>query len=484
MKKIWDYIKKNKCSIILLLLTFVVLVFTHYNTYLANDDLAYLYLFRGGSRVTTIIDVIRNQLSDYIYINGRLFVHMVLQAVLIFDKNLWAIVNPLMIIISVLLIVKIARVKENKINEFTSILIALVLYFSLFKFKSIIYWVAGSVNYVWVFVLLLLFIYLIYKYSFNKHKLLNMLFILILCGIHECTMVFTIIFVLGNMVIDIYKNKKFNKIYLLYIMCFLSSLILFLSPANQARLVSDPEFSSLSLLGKMNLSIPIISRSIMDINNIYSIISLVFVIDILILLRKNKNIFSKIISLLILVDILLINIINNNWLYFILVLLLVVGEYYSHIKNKEYDLGILSLSMYGVVFSNIISPTYAAGRPNYYFYMYIILLTVIIINRYLKNKKEINIVTLILIILLSGLLVNEVIIYKNIGTYHMERLEQIEEFKKNPSDTLYLVKMPDKYNMYHMDINLPDKDWFNYRYFVQYYELPKDVTIIYKEESK
>lgn len=75
-------------------------------------------------------------------------------------------------------------------------------------------------------------------------------------------------------------------------------------------------------------------------------------------------------------------------------------------------------------------------------------------------------------------------IYNRIGYYHQRRLEEIKEYiESDNKDTLYLTKIPEKYHNYHMDINLPDKNWFTYDKFINYYNLPKDIEIIYIDKE-
>ena len=390
-----------------------------------------------------------------------------------------------MILSGILLLIKIIELNNKKINKPISLLLGISLYLTLFEYKRIIYWAAGSVNYVWVFTFLVSLLFLYYKYGFHKNKYINTIIIFILCMIHECTMVFTIIFILGNMIIDWINNKKFNKDYLYYILGFLGSLILLLSPANQNRLISDELWNSLTLFEKISTSIPIISKNILNIENYYQPLSYIYIISIIILLIKNKDKFSKINIILIIVNIITIYLFNNNWLYFILVLLLVSGEIYTYIKNKDYHLLILNLSIYAVVYFNIISPTYNAGRPNYYFYMYIIFISIKLLNDIILKNKISKKISYIIIPILSLLLVsNEVIIYKEIGNYHKQRIKEINEYLKSPNDEiLYLTKIPQKYHNYHMDINLPDKDWFTYDKFINYYNLPKDIEIVYIDKE-
>ncbi|MBQ2873326.1 MAG: hypothetical protein IJE89_04945 [Bacilli bacterium] len=471
---------KNKYFYLIITIIFMVLVYTHSKTFLANDDLPYMFLYRTDVRVDSLLDVIKNQCADYFNINGRVVVHSVLQTILMFDKTLWTVLNPIMIILGIVFLIKIVNLNNKKTNKILSLLLGISLYLLLINFKQIIYWVAGSVNYVWVFTLLISLVYLHHKYGFHKNKYINMLIIFILCLLHECTMVFTIVYVLGNMIIDWCQFKKFNKDYIFYIIGFLGSLVLLLSPANQNRLVSDEVWNSLNIIEKLLTSIPIVSKNILNLTNYKMSLSYIYILSISILLIKNKDKFSIVNLILIILNMILIYILKNNWLYLTLVLLLVTGEIYTCIKNKQYKNIILCLSIYAVVYFNIISPTHASGRPNYYFYMYIILISISLLNETIKNKNIKKILFIILPLITISLLSYEIYIYKTIGNYHQERIEEINTYKEsNSKDTLYLTEIPSKYGDYHMDINLPDKDWFNYQSFINYYNLPKDIEIKY-----
>lgn len=485
MNKFIKNIQKNKYLYLILIIIFIILVYTHLNTYLANDDLPYMFLYRTDVRVDSLIDAIKNQVVDYFYISGRICVHTILQAVLIFDKKLWSFTNPIMILSTILLIIKIIEINNKKVDKILSLLAGVSLYLLLFKYKKIIYWVAGSVNYVWVFTFLILILYLYYKYGFHKNKYLNTIIIFILCMIHECTMVFTIVFIIGSMIVDWYKNKKFNKDYFLYLVGLTGSLVLLLSPANQNRLISDELWNNYNLIEKLMISIPIISKNLLNISEYKTLLSYIFIISIITLLLKNKDKISMINIILIFISIILIYCFNNNWLYFILVLLLCFGENYTYLKHQEYQKIVLSLSFYAVVYFNVITPTYFAGRPNYYFYMYIIYLALDLLNKNIlanNNFKKIN--YFLIPIITITLLINEINIYYHIGNYYNQRINQINEYlKEEKTNTLYLTKIPEKYADYHMDLNLPNKDWFNYNSFINYYNLPKNIDIIYIDKE-
>ena len=482
MKKIINNVKKNKFVYLICFVVLGALIFTHFNTFLANDDLPYSFFYRGENRITSLGQVLANQLADYKYLNGRFMVHCVLQIVLMFGKNIWSIINPIMIITSIVMLCKLAKLKTSKLNFSLALMIGFILYLLLIDYKQIIYWVAGSVNYVWVFTLLIIFVYLFYRYGFSRIKIINTLGIALFCALHECTMVFTIIFILGNMIYEWIKNKKFNYNYIWYVIGFVGSLVLLLSPANNLRLVSDEFWNSMSFIEKLLTSIPVVSKNLFNLSNFNNILPYFFIAVVCFDLVKVKDKCSVSIICAILLNVIMIAIIQNEWLYFVLTLILVLGEHYSNVKNGREKLCILSLAFYAVVFSNIITPLYAVGRPNYYFYMYMIFYIVLIMNELISNVKVNKKFVYGFVILLFGFMIGrEVYIYKLIGGYHQDRLDAIKEYKDNGSEgTLYLKEIPEELDLYHIDVNLPTKDWFTYRYYLNYYGLPQDINIVYR----
>lgn len=477
-----EFFKKYRFIIFIILIFLGCLLFAHFNTFLANDDLPYSFYLRGENRIKTLGQILSNQLADYKHLNGRFFVHCTLQFVLIFGKKLWSFINPIMIILTLIMIFGISKRFNKKINKELSLVLGIILYLLMYNYRQIMYWVAGSINYIWVFAFLSIFLYLYYKYGFCKIKIINTLIIAILCAIHECTMVFTIIFVLSNMGYDWFKNKKLNKNYFIYILGFAGSLVLLLSPANNLRMVSDEVWNSLTFFEKIFTSIPVVSKNLFYLKDINNILPYIFIISVIYNLKfkENDNIANTLVFLNLIISAISF-VSNNGWIYFTLTILLVISEYYSNYKKNRAELTCLSLSFYAVIFSNILTPLYAAGRPNYYFYIYIILYAMISFNNLLKNKKLILLSAIVLVLLCSGLLIKEVIVYNYIGNVYQSRIESIKEYKENDcKGILYLKKIDEKYKIYHIDANLPTKEWFTYRYYLQYNDLPLDTEIVYE----
>lgn len=167
MKKI----KQNKKLLFIILILVVTLSYCSFHTFISNDDFPYSFFYRGPLRITNIIQVVKNQVADYFHINGRFFVHIIVQTLLIFNKNAWSILNPIVIAILLYIITKITtNIKENIEASKIPYIYATsaILFLIMIEYKYIIYWVAGSVNYIWVSLTQLLFIYYYLKEGLNK----------------------------------------------------------------------------------------------------------------------------------------------------------------------------------------------------------------------------------------------------------------------------------------------------------------------------
>lgn len=473
------FLRRRKWEIMLLVFFFSVLVFTHLNTFIVSDDLPYSFYLRQTKRITSILEIIKNQWVDYRYISSRVIIHSIVQFLLIYGKKVWAILNPLMIISNIAFILKIVLLKGNQKHNSKSLLLCIVmfLYLLLYTFKPIIYWVAGSVNYVWPSTLLIVLLYLYYKYGFCKYKIINIFIIGFLCMLCESTMVFTVCFVTFQFFLDWYQNKKINKDYMWYFIGFVGCFIILFSPSTFIRMSSDKVWNHLGIIDKLKLSIPIVSHNLLDFKNLLNILPYFFGISIIINIYNTKMAKRYLLIALIVLNYLLIMFIDNNWLYVILIIILFICECSIYIKSKNLSLLVMSLSFYAVVFFNVFTPLYMYGRPNYYFYCYVIFYTVYTLNMFKLNR---TIIYIIVSILLGIVLANDVIIYGNIGKNHRKNLKLIHHCHEIQCKTLVLRKYPDYYSYYHMDLYMPTKDYFTYDSFINYYKLPKNIDIIYK----
>lgn len=482
-KKVLKYIKENKIACLVFLLLFIVLCYTSFNTFLGNDDLPYSFFKRLDQRVTNLFQVVWDNLRYYKSLNGRFLVHCVVMTLLIFGKNLWSILNPLVIVSIIFLMYKIVLMFIKKEDKYLKIILPLllsILFLSMYNFKSLIYWVAGSVNYIWVLFAIMLFIYFYLKKGLNSSKKLNIFFLLILSSLHENSLVFCTMFIIIMNIIDYIKNKKCS--YLIYfIPVIIGGCILLLAPGNMNRTSGYEQWYSMNIFERLNESIPYLSSHIFEFS-IKNIIPLVysFVIIINLITVINKKPYKYIIPLILLIVSIFTYLDIFNYSYFILAILLFISDIFISIKRKDFKLIPIQFGFYALAFSMVITPLYYSLRPNLLLYFYFMFAICKYINAILKNKNVSKLFIVAFSIILIFLLGIEINIYYNIGKIHKERILQIEKFNESNSDTLYLTKIPIKYSKYHMDSNNVNEDYWTYRFFIWYYDIKDKTKIKYK----
>ena len=499
-EKIKSVIKQNRLLILITLIFLSTLIYSGLNTFPANDDLPYSFYCRGEQRVTNIIQVVKNQIIDYNWINGRFLVHCMLQFVLIYDRVLFAIINGIVITSTMLIMSLIAKkyvCKDNK--KFILILmINMISFLLLFNFKHIIYWAAGSINYIWVYLFVVLVILYYLKTDFKKNYFLNLIIFFLLGNLHECSLVVGVILYISILISEIYckisKKNRINIEKISYILpLIIGAAILLLAGGNWFRTLNYPEWYSMNLIEKLKISLPELSAAIFDIFNIYNVIPILYIIVTLIyiikrILRDNKNSLKKVFInsklyiffiLILLINVILIYILKNKWLYFSLAICLALIENYIHLKDKNYKMIVMSVATYAVVYSMCITPLYLSLRPNYYIYVYFGML----ISSYLVNiindksviLKNILIVGLIILLIIEGT------IYYNLGKVVRTRKREILEGINNNKKIIYLTKLEDKYTRYFYEVNeAGNDDYWCKKYFYKYYNIPEDVDLVVK----
>ena len=293
------------------------------------------------------------------------------------------------------------------------------------------------------------------------------------------SLVLLIIIVVGSFILNKISKKKTDKKYLLYVAALIiSGAFILLSPGNNNRMAVNEVWNNMNIIEKIFNSLPVVSKNLFNLRNIYNIIPVIYLISIIYTNIKIKNKISLILSLSLLIISLLCLITNNSIIYIILSILSFLSLTYPCIYYKKYRLIITSLGFYAMVFSTIITPNYADGRPNLFFNIYSIIIILVFLSDLISSKTTKAIVLSIFAITL----VHEVYIYYNLSTYHKSRLVNIEECSINKCQTLNLKQIPSKYQKYHIDINSPkDKEYYTYQYFIQYYSLPENIEINYYE---
>lgn len=480
MKKIFNYIKKNKNLFIFLFVLFIILCFCHFNTFLANDDLPYSFFKRLNTRVTNLFQVVWDNLRYYKSTNGRFILHCIIMTLLIFGKVVWSILNPLIIVSIIFVIYKLSTKKQSTKNNFLILSLSSTLFLMMCSYKSLIYWVAGSVNYLWTCSFIFIYIYLYLKKDILKYKKTNYLILFILSTLHENTFVFFLVFIIVLNIIGYIKTKK-----LLYlrelIPIILGGAILLLAPGNLARNDSYSEWYMMNIFEKINLSLPVVSKSVFSLFNVNNLIPTIYILIILLKLLSGKNNLKYLLISYIFALCILSLFTDISWFYVIIAISLLFIEMYIHVINKEEKEIPIQFGFYAIAFSMIITPLYNSFRPNLLLHIYFIYIICKYTYELLNNKKILQNIILILVTILCLLsCFFEIKIYYTVGKYHKIRLNQIEEYNKNPNRVLYLEKIPEKYINYHQDCNEVNEDFWTYRWFVWYYGIKEGTIIKYK----
>lgn len=470
-----EKIKQNKNVIILVSIIYAILVYCHFQTFIINDDLPYSLFYRANDRITNIVQIISNQLFDYSHISPRIFIHCIVQFLLIYDKTLWSIINPLVIIGIVCLMAYIVKYL-TKINNIFLILGCLTAFLLLYDYKYLVYWVAGSVNYVWVFLLMLLFITYYLKIGLDTKPKITSLICLCLSMLCEAMAIFVICMVLFDYIVKkINKEKGIETKYLIFLVCSLAgfAFILF-APSTLNRLSGNAEFEALSLIDKITIATPVLSMRTFKIS-IYNIFPLLLIISMVYygFNFKNKKIIAG--SLIIIILYILGYLINLNWLYFIIGILFFLIQSYIFYLNKNYNLWPILISAYAVSFSLVITPDYASSRTNFHF---LLILSLFIMYNIFICGKSFKALPIIISLMALMTVTFEIIIYYNIGQATYERNKAIKKVQNGETKVLKIKSIPAPYEKFHIDANSPsDKNYWTYASFEDYYKLPKDIKI-------
>lgn len=474
------WIKNNKWSILFLTLLFGILVYCHFNTFIINDDLPYSLFFRGPNRITNLKEVLINQIFDYSHISARVFIHIIVQVLLIFDKNLWSILNPLVIILIIILMSYIVyEITLKKLKPFYIILLMSLNFLLLYNYKNLIYWVAGSINYVWVFLLILLCTIYYLKLGLLKRPIITFFICLISSMICEVMGMFWFIIIICDYFIDVFVNKENPKIIWKYLLILSANIIgllfIFLSPSTLGR-IGTGVFASYSLFEKINISIPVISDTLFNVFNIYNLYPSFIIISIIYYLFKSKDRLLKIFLIFIGVLLFIRNFVDSGYVSFIVGLVILGFQIYIFIKNKNYNLIPILLAAYAFIYSLSITSEYTVTRTGIHTSL---LLGIFTVYNFLYNKILCKSGLIFTIILLLITMVFEIVIYSYIGFVKDARDDSIREVQSGKSKILKVKIIKSPFDRFHMDPNSPtDKNYWAYKPFQDYYKLPDDIKIV------
>ena len=428
---------------------------------------------------TGLYHSIGNAIGMYFDWEGR-FVSRILINILTYHKILWNIINALALTITIYYLKKLIN-PHNKKMSFLLVLF-IILFMNIYTFSQVIVWLAGNITYTLVIPLLLYYLDIVINKKDNTKLNIILIFLLNLI-IPMFIEHMAIILVLINLYIIIkeLKNKKINKKYLLYfIISLLSFTIMFISPGSLKRAsIENIEFNNLSLIGKILSNIPNFIYYTF-ITNFYTI--LLMIIANYYLIKNNiKNKAFKILSyfffllppLIITINYLsnslnyhfLNNLNQNNILvqgYFIIYIIFDLFMIISVFKQKSYlyILGILANLIM------LLSPTWGY-RTSFFTYIFLSLAFIMIIDKYYKEKRIINVILFIIAIITFSFYI---FLYINVYRANIEREKDIKRQINN--DIIEIERFP-----YFINCNINPENEYHLTKFKDYYKIDQSKEI-------
>lgn len=225
--------KKYLPVIITAVSIFMFIVILSFNMTYNSDEYNYSNITWTNDRISSIGDIFKSQKILYLNWTGRVIIHFIIQLLIYMGSWAYPIFNGVVFVLFIYCIIKLA---DMKINAFSLICAALLVWLFQPIFGETVMWLSGSVNYLWATTVLLFTIYF-YK---NIHRVNSYLFIAIIAVlsgfIHENVIFVVMSFIFYNLILDRENLKK--KI--VYIVGFLiGSAFLLLAPGNLCRTAAE-----------------------------------------------------------------------------------------------------------------------------------------------------------------------------------------------------------------------------------------------------
>ncbi len=418
---------------------------------------------------------------------GRLFSRILIN-MLTYNKWLWNIINSLLFTLLIYFINKITNKKNKIIPLLLSILVVFLM--NIYMFSQVAVWLAGNITYFIPLVLILFYVYFLmnYKKKYNKYIIVGLgIFNILLPMFIEHMAGLLIIINLFMLIMNSIKNKKIDKIFLIYlILSVISTLVMFLSPGSYKRsLIENVEFNQLSLFGKIFYNIP----NFIDytyINNSF-LVGLLSISSIYLVLKSKIKKFIKVILILFLsvmpfltaglfyIDYfigagILSFIVDPTNVFIIMYWIVFTLIYLSLLHyNKEYR-NILFIMM-GLILNGImlLSPTWGT-RTSFGTYVFMIIPCIDIIGRIKFNKIiEYGMIGLTCVCVLVYL-----IFYINVRVEVIKLEESIRVQLKEDKDVIEISTFPNYANC-----NINPYGEYHKGKFKEYYNIPEDKELVF-----
>lgn len=433
-------IVKNNIFFICFFITLGIFLFSlNYFTPYWNDDYHNSFVYGTLNRISNLSDIYNNQIRLYNFWTGRVVSTFFITIFVFLGKSIFNVINTIFIIGFVYLLA--AHVPKNIITNKYKHILMLIATFLLFWFCApvigeTVFWMTGSIVYLWSMVFTLLFFHLLTRYEYdkaiNRKDKKHILLKIIVIGLG---------FIAGNSIenlgsisilflIALFCYQKFylkNKLPIIFYISTLSTFtgfcVLIFSPGNFVRMSKSP--------GK----------------------------DDSMLMLQN---FLK--SLLV--------IIKEQHLLFILFLVLFIISSFLIIKRKEKfkeDIAYISLSLTLIIlgFSSylvmVVSPEFPlrASFPGATLIIISNIILLSIILKYLNKANLIKLCTVLLILLVLPSVTHVFQKYSQLSSESIHRKNIIEGAKHKGTEEVYLPRLNitgDKYTYVRDILTGPNED--------------------------
>ncbi|WP_370458806.1 DUF6056 family protein [Dysgonomonas sp. 520] len=174
--------RKIRCFLLIfsILLMYFSIFLLNNKTFIHGDDYIYSYIFTTFDRIGSFSDILESQKTHYFEWGGRIVVHSIVQALLMFPPIVIDLVNSFAFLSLIVLMYFHAKGRGKH-----SISLLILIYFFTWLLQPVfgdtVLWITGSVNYLWVSVITLLFLLPFRLYEGKQNNNIFTKVILCLC---------------------------------------------------------------------------------------------------------------------------------------------------------------------------------------------------------------------------------------------------------------------------------------------------------------
>jgi hypothetical protein len=261
---------------------FIALQFyIHTFVVLFGDDYYYAMFLKSGTNY-----FISENIFHYMNTNGRSFVHLLDELLLVMGPLLWRYWNVAVIAGIVILIAKISAKEYSGANKkhFSKALVMACVLFSIPQIAILnqsVYWATGTLNYLFPILLLLAFYYFYMKSIFLEKKYLWLPVLAFFTAFTTEQVAFCVLAISAFVLFTsaFIRKKRLKPIQIvIFVSAILGFTILYAAPGNVVRASYYADFYSLSIGGRISYMAPQLFKIIMGQDGMFIYIMLTIVV--------------------------------------------------------------------------------------------------------------------------------------------------------------------------------------------------------------